>query len=210
MGALVLNAHLKWKPMRHSYANFNRVSSLSFHRTSTSWHSTPLPRAAMARPKITLDDWRGQIEQWVRDGTRREEIQKRLLEQANIRIGASTLSTQLHAWNVRYNRTPIKKTDALRSRVAQLFHERPGLKDEETVRVLQEEGFQISGTRALARFRKERGLFKRVEEGREQVVREDVVQALRREFGKKFEMPEGMGTRELAGFLRGRYNVVGR
>lgn len=164
----------------------------------------------MARPKITLDAWRSQIEQWVRSGARREEIQNRLLEQANIRIGASTLSTQLRAWNVRYNRTPIKKTDALRSRVAQLFHERPGLKDEESVRVLQEEGFQISGTRALARLRKEAGLYKRVEKGREEVVRTEVVQALRREFGEEVEIPPGLGTRELVGYLRGRYNVVGR
>lgn len=76
--------------------------------------------------------------------------------------------------------------------------------------MLQEEGFQISGTRALARLRKEGGLYKRVEKGREEVVRKEVVEALRREFGEEFEMSEGMGTRQLAGFLRGRYNVVGR
>lgn len=76
--------------------------------------------------------------------------------------------------------------------------------------MLQEEGFQISGTRALARLRKEGGLYRRVEKGREEVVREKVVEALKREFGEDVEVPERMGTRELARFLRGRYNVVGR
>ncbi|CAK3927847.1 Hypothetical predicted protein [Lecanosticta acicola] len=164
----------------------------------------------MARPKIVLDDWRNHIEQWAREGARKEEIQRRLQEQANIRIGTSTLSTHLRTWNVRFNRAPIKKTDGLKQRVNELFHERPSMRDEETVRVLQEEGFQISGTRALARLRREGGLYKRVEKDQEERIKEEITEALRLEFGQDFDMPEDMATRDLSVYLRSKYNIVGR
>lgn len=183
---------------------------LSTFELSSITDNRPLYTAAMARPKIVLDAHKAQIEQWARDGLRKDEIQRLLLAQ-NIKIGHSTLATQLRVWGVRYNGTPIKKTDALRARVKDLFHNCPKMRDEEMVRLLQQEGFQISGMRALARLRKECGLYKRVEKDQEEKIKAEVVEALRKEFGDEVELPEDMATRGLADYLRAEgYNLVGR
>jgi len=105
-----------------------------------------------------LDAHKDQITQWVREGISHQDIIGRLEMQLQTRISRGTLCRRLREWAVRTNHAS-KHDERLKARLKFVF-ENYRLKDSGIIKMLRDEGFQLS-ERSLLRMRLTLGLRKR-------------------------------------------------
>lgn len=103
-------------------------------------------------------------------GIAQEDVRRRLA-QDGVHIASRTLASRLRKWNITLQ-PKMKDTPELRQRVTDLFWSVEG-SDDDTVAILQVEGYQIT-KRGLQRLRFKLGLLRRLPRGRFQETREEV------------------------------------
>lgn len=162
----------------------------------------------MPRPRINLDLYRYQIEEWrADDAITIQEIQRRLKEEYNISASATTLWRSLRNWGSDMKRGKTEDTEELRTRIKQLFFQFV-LNDHFILRQLQDEGFTITPT-GLTRIRRDLGLWRRQDPGTL-----DVQLARLREFfetdSERSTMLRTYGRTYLYTYIRQNYHVLSR
>ena len=162
----------------------------------------------MPRARIDLRPHQDQLQQWVTNYIRQDDIRSRLLQQHGITISRTALTDELRRLDIkRHNeRLTEHQIGLLRIRIAHIFYALR-LTDKETIKVLQADGFKLS-IQKLAKIRKSIGLYKHVLADSIQAVTDRIEEVLKHKYREG--NIKDLRRRILYNKMRSKYNLVSR
>ena len=196
--------------LKLSNAEFNNLTAtyhaLSLHSLRTLCRRIQL--ATMPRARIDLRPHQDQLQQWVTNYIRQDDIRSRLLQQHGITISRTALTDELRRLDIkRHNeRLTEHQIGLLRIRIAHIFYALR-LTDKETIKVLQADGFKLS-IQKLAKIRKSIGLYKHVLADSIQAVTDRIEEVLKHKYREG--NIKDLRRRILYNKMRSKYNLVSR
>lgn len=159
----------------------------------------------MPRQPVRLDEYRDQIRAWLQeDGYTQSDVIDALAHNGQ-RVSARSLQRELQRLGISI-RPRTQVTPELLQLIEELFRNNHQT-DHEMLQVLQVHGHEVT-PRALARIRKELGLYKRVEAEDEQEAETEARKVLAKELDEGHV--ENFGVRNLYTYLRAEYGLIGR
>ena len=162
----------------------------------------------MPRARIDLRPHQDQLQQWVTDHVRQDDIRSRLVQQHGITISRTAFTDELRRLGIKRHNQRLTEHEIglLRVRIAHIFYALR-LTDKEMIKVLRADGFEL-GIQKLAKIRKSMGLYKQVLADGVQGVTDRTEEVSEREYREG--NIEDLGRSMLSNKMRSRYNLVGR